>query len=143
MCLPERCGGRSGLLPDVEGGEMANAGTASGGRKSSATRGAGRRRAQSRRAALQSRAQAAACSRGEDRGGRERGRRKGLKCKIRETQGLHCKTLITFKSVLKWRWSKKQKCIVFQTLQLFFKVHLQLSNNFEDTINLVIFSNFM
>jgi hypothetical protein len=70
-------------------------------------------------------------------------RSRGLICKTKEIQGLHCKELITFKPVLKWRWSKKQKCIVFQTLQLFFKVHLQLSNSFEVTINLVIFSNFM
>jgi hypothetical protein len=68
---------------------------------------------------------------------------RGPICKTKETQGLHCKELVTFKPVLKWRWSKKQKCIVFQTLQLLFKVHLQLSNSFEDTINLVIFSNFM
>jgi hypothetical protein len=77
--------------------------------------------------------------------GRKKGeeRSRGLFCKSKETQGLYCKELITFKPMLKWRWSKKQKCIVFQTLQLLFKVHLQLSNSFEDTINLVIFSNFM
>jgi hypothetical protein len=70
------------------------------------------------------------------RGGREGGRRRGLKRKIRETQGLHCKASITFKQVLKWRWSQKQKCIVFQALQLYFKVHLQKSNNFEVNIKL-------
>jgi hypothetical protein len=37
----------------------------------------------------------------------------------------------------------KSFCIVFQTLQLLFKVHLLLSNSFEDTIHLVIISNFM
>jgi hypothetical protein len=41
-----------GLLPDVEGGGMASAGTAGGGRKSSTTHGAGCRGAQSSRAAL-------------------------------------------------------------------------------------------
>jgi hypothetical protein len=29
-------------------------------------------------------------------------------CKIKEIQGLHCKELVTFKPMLKWRWSKKQ-----------------------------------
>jgi hypothetical protein len=43
---PERRGGRSGPLPDMEGGEMASAGTKGGGRRRSSTRGAGRRRAQ-------------------------------------------------------------------------------------------------
>jgi hypothetical protein len=70
------------------------------------------------------------------RGGREGGRRRGLKRNFRETQGLHCKALITFKPVLKWRWSQKQKCIVFQALQLHFKVHLQKSNSFEVNIKL-------
>jgi hypothetical protein len=67
----------------------------------------------------------------------------GLICKIREKQGPDCKELATFKPVLKWRWSKKQKCIVSQTLQLLFKVHLQLSNSFEDILDLVKFSHFM
>jgi hypothetical protein len=67
----------------------------------------------------------------------------GLVCNIREKQGPDCKELANFKPVLKWRWSKKQKCIVFQTLQLPFKVHLQLSNSFEDIIDLVNFSHFM
>jgi hypothetical protein len=83
--------------------------------------------------------------RAEGRGARrKKGERMklGTVCKIREKQGPHCKELVTFKPVPKWRWSKKQKCIVFQTLPLLFKVHLQLSNSFEDTINLVIFSNF-
>jgi hypothetical protein len=82
--------------------------------------------------------------RAETQGGR-RGKEwsRGPFCKSKEKQGLHCKELVTFKPVLKWRWPKKQKCVVSQTLQLLFKVHLQLSNNFEDTINLVIFSNFM
>jgi hypothetical protein len=62
---------------------------------------------------------------------------------MREKQGSDCKELATFKPVLKWRWSKKQKCIVFQTLQLLFKVHLQLSNSFEDILDLVKFSHFM
>jgi hypothetical protein len=77
--------------------------------------------------------------------GRKKGEEwnQGLFCKIKEIQGLHCKEPVTFEPVLKWRWSKKQKCIVFQTLQLLFKVHLHLSNIFEDTTNLVIFSNFM
>jgi hypothetical protein len=68
--------------------------------------------------------------------GREGGRRRGLKRNSREKQGLHCKTSITFKPVLKWRWSQKQKCIVYQALQLCFKVHLQKSNNFEVKIKL-------
>jgi hypothetical protein len=63
-------------------------------------------------------------SRGSGRKKREEGVR-GLICKTKELQGLHYKELITFKPVLKWRWSQKQKCIVFQALQLCFKVHLQ------------------
>jgi hypothetical protein len=80
---------------------------------------------------------------------RDSGRKKGKEwsrgpfCKSKEKQGLHCKELVTFKPVLKWRWPQKKKCVVFQTLQLLFKVHLQLSNSLEDTIHLVIFSNFM
>jgi hypothetical protein len=70
------------------------------------------------------------------RGGREGGRRRGLKRKFREMQGLLCKASITFKPVLKWRWSQKQKCIVYQALQLCFKVHLQKSNIFEVKIKL-------
>jgi hypothetical protein len=58
--------------------------------------------------------------------GRKKGEEwsRGLICKTKETQGLHCKELVTFKPVLKWRWSKKQKYIVFQTLQFLFKVQL-------------------
>jgi hypothetical protein len=72
----------------------------------------------------------------EQGGGRTQGGRRGgeltcgLNCDFRESQGLYCKGLVTFKPMLKWRWSKNQKCMVFQTLQLLFKVHLQLSNSF-------------
>jgi hypothetical protein len=62
-------------------------------------------------------------SRGSGRKKREE-RDRGLICKTKEIQGLHCKELITFKPVLKWRWSQKQKCIVFQAPQFCFKVHL-------------------
>jgi hypothetical protein len=67
----------------------------------------------------------------------------GLICNFRERQGPYCKGLATFKPMLKWRWSKKQKCMVFQTLQLLFKVHLHLSNSFRDKMNLVKISCFM
>jgi hypothetical protein len=71
------------------------------------------------------------------RGGREGGRRRGLKCNFRETQGLHCKALIIFKLVLKWRWSQKQKWMVFRALQLCFRVYLQKSNSFEVKTKLI------
>jgi hypothetical protein len=74
---------------------------------------------------------AAACGRGETEEGERGVDKEGLKCNIREKQGLHCKAPITFKPVLKWRWAQKQKCMVFQDLQLFFRVHLQKSNSFE------------
>jgi hypothetical protein len=67
----------------------------------------------------------------------------GLICNFRERQRPYCKGLATFKPMLKWRWSKKQKCMVFQTLQLLFKVHLHLSNSFRDKMNLVKISCFM
>jgi hypothetical protein len=73
---------------------------------------------------------------GGNRGGREGGRRRGLRCKFREKQGPDCNVSITFKPVLKWRWSQKQKCIVFQALQLCFRFHLQKSNSFEIKIKL-------
>jgi hypothetical protein len=38
--------------------------------------------------------------------------------------------------VFKWRWAQKQKCMVFQDLQLCFRVHLQKSNSFEIKIKL-------
>jgi hypothetical protein len=47
----------------------------------------------------------------------------GSKRKFREKEGPFCKTKITFQPVLKWRWVQKQKCIVFQNVQLCFKVH--------------------
>jgi hypothetical protein len=53
-----------------------------------------------------------------------RGRRRGQICKISKVQGPHCNALVTFKPVLNWRWAQKQKCRVFQNLQLCFKVHL-------------------
>jgi hypothetical protein len=71
-----------------------------------------------------------------NRGGREGGRRRGPKCNFREMQGPYCNASITFKSVLKWRWAQKQKCKVFQDLQLCFRVHLQKSNSFEIKIKL-------
>jgi hypothetical protein len=52
----------------------------------------------------------------------------GLDCKFQKEQGPHCNAQVTFKPVLKWRWAQKQKCRVFQNLQLCFKVHLQKSN---------------
>jgi hypothetical protein len=86
----ERRGGRSGPLPDVEGGEMASAGAEGGGRKNSSTRGAGRRRAQS--------GGRGSCTSGGAEGKQSRGgsgtRRKkgeelnwGLICNFREKQG--------------------------------------------------------
>jgi hypothetical protein len=60
-------------------------------------------------------------------GGRERGRRRGPNCNFRKMQGPYCNASITFKPVLQWRWAQKQKCMVFQNVQLCFKVHLQKS----------------
>jgi hypothetical protein len=51
----------------------------------------------------------------------------GPNCNFRETQGPYYNASITFKPVLKWRWAQKQKCIVFQNVQLCFKVHPQKS----------------
>jgi hypothetical protein len=59
-----------------------------------------------------------------NRGGREGGRRRGPKCNFREMQGPYCNASITFKLLLKWRWAQKQKCMVFQVLQLYFRVRL-------------------
>jgi hypothetical protein len=73
----------------------------------------------------------AACGRGETEEGEREVDEGGLKCNFREMQGPYCNASITFKPVLKWRWAQKQKCMVFQDLQLFFRVHLQKSNIFE------------
>jgi hypothetical protein len=51
----------------------------------------------------------------------------GPNCNITEMQGPYCNDLITFKAMLKWRWAQKQKCMVFQNLQLCFKDHLRKS----------------
>jgi hypothetical protein len=117
-----------GFCPTWRSKGAASTGTAGGGRKGSTTRGAaGRRSGPGEGGGVQQR---------RSGGGREEGRRRGLKRKLREMQGLHCKTSITFKPVLTWRWSQKQKCIVYQALQLWFKVHLQKSNSFEVKIKL-------
>jgi hypothetical protein len=39
-------------------------------------------------------------------------------------QGPHYNVLVTFKPELKWKCAQKQKCRVYQNLQLCFKVHL-------------------
>jgi hypothetical protein len=72
---------------------------------------------------------------GWDNGGGARQRRteererevdeEGPKCNIIEMQGPYCNAYITFKPRLKWRWAQKQKCMVFQNVQLCFKVHPQ------------------
>jgi hypothetical protein len=51
----------------------------------------------------------------------------GPNCNFRKMRGPYCNASITFKPVLKWRWAQKQKCMVFQNVQLFFKVQLQKS----------------
>jgi hypothetical protein len=66
---------------------------------------------------------AAACGRGEAEEGEGEVDEEGLNCNFREMQGPYCKASITFKPVLKWRWAQKQKCVAFQNVQLFFKVH--------------------
>jgi hypothetical protein len=78
----------------------------------------------------------AVCRRGETEEGEKEVDEGGLKRNFREKQGLHYKASITFKPVLKWRWSQKQKCMVFRALQLCFRVHLQKSNSFEIIIKL-------
>jgi hypothetical protein len=108
----------------VEEQGTANAGNAGGGRRDGSTRGASRRGAQRGAEWRSGPSAGGGVQQRRSRGGREGGRRRGLKRKFRETQGLHHKASITFKQVLKWRWSQKQKCIVFQALQLYFKVHL-------------------
>jgi hypothetical protein len=62
----------------------------------------------------------------------------GPGCKKQKTQGPHCKAWTTFAPMLKWRWTQKQKCRVFQEPQLCFKVHLQKSNSFETSVKLSI-----
>jgi hypothetical protein len=55
----------------------------------------------------------------EEKQRREREREvdeEGLNCNFREMQGPYCKASITFKPVLKWRWTQKQKCVVFQNV---------------------------
>jgi hypothetical protein len=77
---------------------------------------------------------AAACGRGETEGEREVDE-EGLNCNFREKLGPYCNASITFKPVLKWRLAQKQKCVVFQNVQLCFKVHPQKSNNFDTNTN--------
>jgi hypothetical protein len=79
---------------------------------------------------------AAACGRGETEEREREVDEGGSKCNFREMQGPYCNASITFKPVLKWRWAQKQKCRVFQNVQLCFKVHLQNSNIFYTNTNL-------
>jgi hypothetical protein len=51
----------------------------------------------------------------------------GPKCNITEMQGPYYNVYITFKSGLKWRSAQKQKCMVFENVQLCFMVHQQKS----------------
>jgi hypothetical protein len=53
------------------------------------------------------------------------GGRQGPVCDSPKMQGRHCNVLVTFKPELKWKWARKQKCRVYQNLQLCFKVCLQ------------------
>jgi hypothetical protein len=64
------------------------------------------------------------------------GGRWGLVCDFPKVQGSYCNILVTFKPELQWKWARKQKCRVYQNLQLCFKVHLQKSKGFEATIKL-------
>jgi hypothetical protein len=57
-------------------------------------------------------------------------------CSALNVQGPQCNTHITFKPELKCRWAQKQKCRVFQNLQVCFRVHLQKSNSFEINMKL-------
>jgi hypothetical protein len=50
------------------------------------------------------------------------GGRRGLVRDFRKVQGPQCNVLVTFKSELKWKWAQKQKCRVYEDLQLCFKV---------------------
>jgi hypothetical protein len=69
------------------------------------------------------RAVAAACGRGEAEEREREVDEGGPVCNFRELQGPYCNISITFKPVLEWRWAQKQKCMVFQNVQLCFKVH--------------------
>jgi hypothetical protein len=71
------------------------------------------------------------------------GGRQGLVCDFPKVQGSYYNVLVTFKPELQWKWAKKQKCRVYQILQLCFKVHLQKSKGFETTIKLSKFLNFI
>jgi hypothetical protein len=48
----------------------------------------------------------------------------GPGCNFQKRQGPHCNALVTFKPEIKWKWTQKQKCRVYQNLQHCFKVHL-------------------
>jgi hypothetical protein len=112
--------------PDVAGRREASGGGAGGGR--------GRRRhvgevraAQACNGSGSGRRRWITCARQRQRRSGTRGRRRGPICKTSKVQGPHCNALITFKPVLNLRWAQKQKCRVFQNVQLFFKVHSQKS----------------
>jgi hypothetical protein len=79
---------------------------------------------------------AAACGREETEEGEREVDEGVFNCNFREMQGLYCNASITFKPVLKWKWAQKQKCRVFQNVQLCFKVHLQKCNSFDTNTNL-------
>jgi hypothetical protein len=82
------------------------------------------------------RAVAAACGRGETEEREREVDEGGPKYNFREMQGPYCNASITFKPEPKCRWAQKQKCKVFQDLQLCFRVHLQKSNSFEINMKL-------
>jgi hypothetical protein len=68
------------------------------------------------------RAVAVACGKGETEEREREVDEGGPKCNFREMQGPYSNASITFKPVLKWRWAQKQKYMVFQNVQLSFKV---------------------
>jgi hypothetical protein len=51
----------------------------------------------------------------------------GPRCNFIEMQGPYCNSLITFKPGHKCTWAQKKKCMVFQNIHFFFKVHPQKS----------------
>jgi hypothetical protein len=112
--------------PDVAGRRGNSGCGAGGGRGSKATRGrgeggAGLQRLGKRPAAVDHARAAETEEIGDSR------KKTRADCKNSKVQGPHCNAGVTFKPVLKLRWAQKQKCMVFQNLQLFFKVHLQKS----------------
>jgi hypothetical protein len=117
-----RAGGGGVARQGKASARAGSSGAETGASRARAQRGAGAAGTAHRAGAV-----AVACGRGEIEEREREVDEGGPKCNFRELQGPYYNVPITFQPVLKWRWAQKQKCMVFQNVQICFKVHPQKS----------------